>query len=117
MAQLKVGNGLEEDVLVGPLIEPKALEKVERHVADATEKGAAVALGGEHRNGGTNSEAKSGAFYAPTVLTGADDMMLVAREETFGPVAALLAYKTEQEVIEWAKTRSTASPPTTSLAI
>ena len=93
MAAMKVGDGTEEGVEVGPLIEPKAVEKVERHVADAREKGATVALGGERTGNG------SGNFYPPTVLLGADDSMLVAKEETFGPVAAILPFDTEEEVI------------------
>ena len=96
MAAMKVGDGLEEGVEVGPLIEPKAIEKVERHVADAKEKGATVLLGGEKSNG---DEGGGGNFYPPTVLAGADDSMLVAKEETFGPVAALMPFDTEEEVI------------------
>ena len=100
MAAMKVGSGLEEDVEVGPLIEPKAIEKVERHVADAREKGARVALGGEKVDG-ENGEAGSarGNFFAPTVLLDADETMLVAKEETFGPVAAIMPFDTEQEAI------------------
>ncbi|HEX2740668.1 MAG TPA: NAD-dependent succinate-semialdehyde dehydrogenase [Rubrobacter sp.] len=93
MAAMKVGDGLDEDVTVGPLIEPKAIDKVEHHVADAKEKGARVILGGERTNG-------SGNFYPPTVLINADDTMLVAKEETFGPVAAIMPFDTEDEVIE-----------------
>ena len=93
LAGMKVGDGMEEGVEVGPLIEARALEKVERHVADATQKGAKVLLGGERvENGGGN-------FYAPTVLLDADDSMLVAKEETFGPVAALMPFETEEEAI------------------
>jgi len=95
MAAMKVGDGMEEGVEVGPLIEPKAIDKVERHVADAKEKGAKVALGGERANGDNGN----GNFYPPTVLLDADDSMLVAKEETFGPVAALLPFDTEEEVI------------------
>ena len=96
LAAMKVGDGLEEDVEVGPLIEPKAIEKVERHVADAKEKGAKVVLGGEKSNG---SNGKGGNFFAPTVLLDADDTMLVAKEETFGPVAAIMPFDTEEEAI------------------
>lgn len=92
MGSLKVGDGLREDAQVGPLIEREAVEKVERHVADAKSKGAEVALGG-HRMGG------AGNFFEPTVLLGADDSMLVTREETFGPVAAVLGFDTEDEVL------------------
>ena len=97
LGEMKVGDGFEEGVEVGPLIEPKALEKVERHVADAREKGATVLTGGERPNGAAG--ASGGSFYAPTVLAGADDSMLVANEETFGPVAAILPFGTEEEVV------------------
>ncbi len=97
MAAMKVGDGMQEGVEVGPLIEPKAIDKVERHVADAREKGATVALGGDRANGANGSA--NGNFYAPTVLLDADDSMLVAREETFGPVAAIMPFDTEDEVV------------------
>ncbi len=88
--KLKVGPGLEEGVSQGPLIDAAALEKVEEHVADATAKGAKVALGGaRHERGGT--------FYQPTVLTDVTTDMKVTREETFGPVAPLFRFKTEEE--------------------
>ena len=88
--KLKVGPGLEDGVSQGPLIDQSALEKVEEHVADATAKGAKVALGGaRHERGGT--------FYQPTVLTGVTTDMKVTREETFGPVAPLFRFKTEEE--------------------
>lgn len=95
MRWMKVGNGLDDEVTVGPLIEEKALEKVDRHVADAAEKGAVVALGGTRakENGG-------GSFYSPTVLLDANDSMLVAHEETFGPVAAIFPFTCEDEVIQ-----------------
>ena len=94
MAAMKVGDGMEEGIEVGPLIEPRAIDKVERHVADAREKGATVALGGDRANGSTN-----GNFYPPTVLLDADESMLVAKEETFGPVAAIMPFDTEEEVV------------------
>ena len=88
--KLKVGPGLEEGVSQGPLIDQAALEKVEEHVADATSKGAKVLLGGaRHERGGT--------FYQPTVLTDVTTQMKVTREETFGPVAPLFRFKTEEE--------------------
>jgi succinate-semialdehyde dehydrogenase/glutarate-semialdehyde dehydrogenase len=92
MEGMKVGDGLGDGVEVGPLIEPAAIEKVERHVEDARLKGATVALGGRRIEG-------PGNFFAPTVLRGADDSMLVAREETFGPVAAIMPFDTEEEVV------------------
>ena len=94
MAAMKVGDGTEDGVEVGPLIEPRAVEKVERHVADAKAKGATVTLGGERTENG------SGNFYPPTVLVGADDSMLVAQEETFGPVAAIMPFDTEEEATQ-----------------
>jgi len=94
MATMKVGNGLDEGVTVGPLIDEQTFQKVESHVADAREKGAHVELGGEPvRDGG-------GFYFQPTVLTNANDSMLVAQDETFGPVAALLPFDSEEEVIQ-----------------
>lgn len=93
--KLKVGSGLESGVNVGPLIDEAGLEKVQEHVADATSKGAKVAVGGaRHDLGGT--------FYQPTVLTGVTTDMKVTREETFGPVAPLFRFKTEEEAIAMA---------------
>jgi succinate-semialdehyde dehydrogenase / glutarate-semialdehyde dehydrogenase len=97
MAAMKVGDGMEEGIEVGPLIEPRAIDKVERHVADAREKGATVALGGDRANGANGST--NGNFYPPTVLLDADESMLVAKEETFGPVAAIMPFDTEEEVV------------------
>ena len=92
---LKVGFGLEDGVNQGPLIDVAALEKVEEHVADATAKGAKVAVGGaRHERGGT--------FYQPTILTGVTTDMKVTHEETFGPVAPLFRFKTEEEAIAMA---------------
>lgn len=94
-AQLKVGNGLEPGVTQGPLIDAAALAKVERHVADAVAQGAKVLTGGQrHALGGT--------FYEPTVLSEATREMLVAREETFGPVAPLFRFHTDKEAIQLA---------------
>jgi succinate-semialdehyde dehydrogenase/glutarate-semialdehyde dehydrogenase len=90
---LKVGNGFEADVQLGPLINRAAVEKVEAHVADALAHGARVLVGGQrHALGGT--------FYEPTVLVEATDQMLVAREETFGPMAALFRFQEEQEAVD-----------------
>ena len=97
MAAMEVGDGFGEGVEVRPLIEPKAIDKVERHVADAKAQGATVALGGERVNRANG--AANGNFYAPTVLLDADDSMLVAKEETFGPVAAVMPFDTEEEAI------------------
>ncbi len=92
VAQLKVGNGLDEGVTTGPLINPQALEKVESHLQDAIEKGGQVLQGGQrHALGAT--------FFEPTVITGAHAQMRVAREETFGPLAPLFRFEDEAEVI------------------
>ncbi|MGU7838022.1 NAD-dependent succinate-semialdehyde dehydrogenase [Burkholderia sp. AW33-5] len=89
---LRVGNALAGDVDQGPLINEAALDKVERHVADATAKGARVVVGGKrHALGGT--------FYEPTVLTGMTPDMLIAEEETFGPVAGCFRFTTEDEAV------------------
>jgi succinate-semialdehyde dehydrogenase/glutarate-semialdehyde dehydrogenase len=93
VATLKVGNGFTPDVQQGPLINRAAVEKVEAHVADAQARGARVLTGGKrHALGGT--------FYEPTVLVDATDDMLIAREETFGPVAALFRFGHEQQAID-----------------
>jgi succinate-semialdehyde dehydrogenase / glutarate-semialdehyde dehydrogenase len=90
---LKVGNGFEEGVQQGPLINEAALKKVAAHVEDALAKGGTLMAGGKpHALGGT--------FYEPTVIRDATDAMLVAREETFGPLAALFRFTEEQEAID-----------------
>ncbi len=91
----KVGPGLAGDTNQGPLINRQAVEKVEQHIADALSKGAKVVLGGKrHQLGGT--------FFEPTVLTGVNPTMVVAREETFGPVAPLFRFTTEDEAVAMA---------------
>jgi succinate-semialdehyde dehydrogenase/glutarate-semialdehyde dehydrogenase len=93
--KLRVGDGLAGVTEQGPLIDAKAVAKVEEHVADALAKGATLALGGKrHSLGGT--------FYEPTILTGVTSTMLVAREETFGPVAPLFRFTSEAEAIAMA---------------
>jgi succinate-semialdehyde dehydrogenase/glutarate-semialdehyde dehydrogenase len=92
---LKVGRGTEAGVTQGPLINADAVAKVEEHLADATSHGASVLTGGKrHALGGT--------FYEPTVLTGVTPQMQIFREETFGPVAPLIAFRDDAEVIELA---------------
>ena len=92
VAKTKVGDGLSDDVNFGPLISPDAVEKVEEHIADAVKKGAKVELGGKrHALGGT--------FFEPTILTSVTPDMIVSGEETFGPVAPLFKFETEEEVI------------------
>jgi len=91
-AQLQVGNGLENGVLIGPLIEPKAVDKVKSLVDDAKAKGARVITGGA-------AHALGGTFYAPTVIADATADMRMAREEIFGPVAPLFRFKDDAEAI------------------
>jgi succinate-semialdehyde dehydrogenase/glutarate-semialdehyde dehydrogenase len=87
----KVGNGFEDGVNQGPLIEPSALDKVERHVQDAIAKGARVLTGGKRLQG---------QFFEPTVVADATADMVCASEETFGPFAPIFKFKTEQEAID-----------------
>jgi succinate-semialdehyde dehydrogenase/glutarate-semialdehyde dehydrogenase len=90
---LKVGRGTEEGVAVGPLIDENALAKVENHLADATAKGARVIAGGQrHALGRT--------FYEPTVLADVPGEAVMAREETFGPIAPLYRFHSDQEAID-----------------
>jgi succinate-semialdehyde dehydrogenase / glutarate-semialdehyde dehydrogenase len=90
--KMKVGPGTSEGVTTGPLINKAAIEKVEEHVADALAHGANVVVGGKRHTLGGN-------FYEPTILANVNSKMMVAREETFGPVAPLFKFKTEEEVI------------------
>jgi succinate-semialdehyde dehydrogenase/glutarate-semialdehyde dehydrogenase len=95
VAALKVGNGVDAGVQIGPLIDQAGVNKVEAHVRDATSHGAQVRVGG-HRP----AERDHGYFFEPTVLTDVRDDMLVMREETFGPVAPIATFESEDEVIE-----------------
>jgi succinate-semialdehyde dehydrogenase / glutarate-semialdehyde dehydrogenase len=90
---MKVGNGLDEDTEIGPLIGMGAIEKVEEHIADALAKGARLLCGG-------GLSERGGQFFEPTVLVDVSDDALVAREETFGPVAPLFRFSKIDEVIE-----------------
>jgi len=95
VAALKVGNGMDDGVTQGPMINAEAVEKVEAHIKDAVGRGAAVALGGaRHELGGT--------FFQPTILTGVPRSADIFHEETFGPAAALFRFSTEAEAIEMA---------------
>jgi len=96
VATLKVGNGLAPDTLIGPLIDLNARAKVERHLGDATSRGASVLIGGQPWDSPLN---KTGTFWLPTVLADATSDMVVAHEETFGPIAPLIAFDEEDEVI------------------
>jgi succinate-semialdehyde dehydrogenase/glutarate-semialdehyde dehydrogenase len=91
----KIGNGFDEGVNQGPLIEEAALEKVQRHVDDAVAKGGRVLVGGKRL-----TALGSGQFFEPTVVADATTDMLCAKEETFGPFAPVFKFKTEQEAID-----------------
>ena len=93
--KFKVGNGLEEGVTIGPLIDEPAVAKVRNHIDDAVQKGAKLALGGQPHRAGK-------LFFEPTVLTEATPQMLLAREETFGPVAPLFRFRGEAEAVRLA---------------
>src|SRR5690554_1459077 len=95
VAKLRVGPGTAGTVHIGPLIDDAAVEKVESHVSDALAKGAQTLLGGKRH-------ALGGSFFEPTVLTGVTPAMHVAREETFGPVAPLFRFESEEEVLRMA---------------
>ena len=92
-SELVVGNGLDESTQQGPLISENAIEKVSNHIEDAKNSGAIITTGG-------NPHSLGGLFFEPTVLTGVSDEMLISKEETFGPVAPIFSFETEQEVIE-----------------
>lgn len=95
VAQLRVGPGTQSGVQIGPLIEPAALAKVQSHVDDAVKGGAKVLVGGK-------AHALGGLFYEPTVMTEVTPKMLISKEETFGPVAPLFRFKTEEDVVAMA---------------
>ena len=88
-----VGNGLEDGVTMGPLINEAAVEKVERHIADALERGGKVVLGGQRHSAG-------GTFFQPTIITGVAADAQLCCEETFGPVAGIIPFEDEADVIE-----------------
>ena len=92
---LNVGNGMEEGINQGPLISQKALDKVKDHISDAVDRGAVIVAGGKpHQSGGT--------MFEPTVISNVDSSMKVASEETFGPLAPIFKFSTEQEAIDMA---------------
>ncbi len=95
VAKLKIGDGLKGETQQGPLIDMKAVEKVEEHIADALAKGAKVVTGGKRHE-------KGGQFFQPTVLTNVTTAMKITHEETFGPVAPLYRFKTEDELLRLA---------------
>lgn len=95
VSKLKVGDGRQEGSTQGPLIDEDAIAKVQSHITDATEKGATVRIGGQR-------SALGGTFFEPTVLTGVTQDMKVSKEETFGPLAPLFRFKTEDEAVAMA---------------
>src|SRR5699024_3536156 len=95
VAQLKVGDGTEENVVMGPLIDLSAVSKISEHISDAVEKGGKVVSGGK-------PHALGHYFFEPTVITEVTPKMKVAKEETFGPLAPLFRFHTDEEVISMA---------------
>ena len=95
VSELSVGDGFEEGVAIGPLINEAALSKVEAHLSDAIAKGASIATGG-------NRHSRGGTFFEPTVVTDVSPGMQVQHEETFGPIAPLFEFETEDEAVELA---------------
>ncbi|MGG1291593.1 NAD-dependent succinate-semialdehyde dehydrogenase [Bacillus smithii] len=92
--QLKMGNGLDQGVEIGPLIDENAVKKVERHIEDAVEKGGKVVIGGK------KVDQYKGFFFEPTVITNVTDEMLCMNEETFGPLAPITTFQNIEEVIQ-----------------
>jgi acyl-CoA reductase-like NAD-dependent aldehyde dehydrogenase len=97
ISSLRLGNGLDEGTDVGPMIRNKFLQKVESHVDEALDEGAKLIVGG-----GRPAEFERGFFYQPTILVNVDHSMRIMREETFGPVIPMMAYKTFDEAIQLA---------------
>jgi succinate-semialdehyde dehydrogenase / glutarate-semialdehyde dehydrogenase len=93
---LKVGDGHGKGVQIGPLIDQRGVEKADEHVRDAVSKGATLLVGGERL---TEGEFASGSFYRPTLLDGVTPEMQIFHEETFGPVAGVTVFDTEEEVV------------------
>lgn len=91
---LNVGNGLEEGIDIGPLIEKKSYDKVKKHVDDAVSKGAEIIVGGK------GIENENAYFFYPTILTNVTDDMIVMQEETFGPIAPIQTFKTDEEALK-----------------
>src|SRR5690349_3537732 len=92
---MRVADGFEPGAVIGPLIDMKAVEKVETHIADAVKKGAKVIAGGKRA-------VQGGSFFEPTVLTDVTTDMVITKEETFGPIAPLYCFKTDAEAISMA---------------
>lgn len=102
VSELKIGNGLEEGVEIGPLIDQQAMKKVNEQIVDAVDKGGKVIHGGKEYE----PKRGDGYFYEPTIVQHATEDMKIASEETFGPVAPIFSFRTEEEVIEKANHES-----------
>jgi succinate-semialdehyde dehydrogenase/glutarate-semialdehyde dehydrogenase len=89
---LTVGDGFDPDVAIGPLIDTRALAKIEAHIADALDKGSTIRCGGRRLR-------KGGTFFEPTVLTGISAAMRIAQEETFGPIAPIIHFDDADQVV------------------
>src|SRR5699024_10176276 len=96
VSELKIGNGMEKNVDIGPLIDKEALKTSTDHVNDAIDKGATLVYGGKE----LSIDTLNGYFYEPTILKDVNDSMKVTYEETFGPVAPLISFSTEQEALQ-----------------
>ena len=101
---MKVADGFEPGAVIGPLIDMKAVEKVEAHIADAVKKGAKVVTGGKRA-------AQGGSFFEPTVLTAVTTDMVITKEENFGPVAPLYRFKGEEDAVKMANDTPTLTLP------
>lgn len=99
VARLRVGNGMDEGIGIGPLINEAAIEKIDAQVQDAIAQGAHVQHGGERM---TEGSLAAGHFYAPTILSGVTPEMRIYREETFGPIAPVIAYRDEDDLVSLA---------------
>jgi len=99
VSKMRAGDGMEEGVRIGPLVAMEALEKVDRQVKDALDRGATLICGGSRL---TENNLDKGYFYAPTILAEVKEEMLIYREETFGPVAPVIPFETEKEVLTMA---------------
>jgi succinate-semialdehyde dehydrogenase/glutarate-semialdehyde dehydrogenase len=99
IGRMRAGNGMEEGVSIGPLVGPEALDKVQRQVDDALALGATLVCGGKRL---TEGGLDKGCFFAPTLLSGVTPAMQIYREETFGPVAPVIPFETEEEVLKLA---------------
>ena len=95
--KMKIGSGLEDGVAIGPLVNEAAIAKIERQVNDALDKGAELVCGGSRA---TEGDLARGHFFAPTILAGVNEDMLIYREETFGPVAPVILFDNDEEVLE-----------------